>query len=141
MVASSLQRFSYLLGGDDSIVAVDPGWLAFAQENGAPQLTQQAVVGRPLWDFIVGCETQQLYKAIFERVRSDDGCLVLPFRCDSPTLRRFMTMRIARHNGSIEVVCTLDRTEPTQHLQLLNQDAPRDESRLTVCSVCLRAAR
>ena len=55
-----------------------------------------AVVGRSsTWNFIQGAETVRLYQAILRRVRSNSSRVVVPFRCDAPTLRRHMRLEIS----------------------------------------------
>jgi hypothetical protein len=70
-------------------------WLAFAGENGAPQLTASLVLDQFLWRFIQGQETVYLYKQIFGRLRAGKSPIKFPFRCDSPDCRRFMEMKLS----------------------------------------------
>ena len=139
MVNSALQHYSYSLAADDRIAAVNAEWLAFAQENGASELTQDAVLGKPLWSFVSGRETQELYAAIFRRVRCEGLVATIPFRCDSPTLRRYMLMRVSKSDDLLVLECTLTRVETTNYLRLLDRGVPRDERQLTVCSLCRHA--
>ena len=53
MLAES-RTYRYRVDAADVIVWVDSWWLAFAQENGAPELVTETVVGRHLWDFVFG---------------------------------------------------------------------------------------
>ena len=140
MVTSALATYNYTLTEDNRIASVTPRWLAFAQENGASELTEEAVVGKPLSDFVCGTSTQRLYETIYDRVRSDDLVVVLPFRCDSPTLRRDMIMRVGKQPDDILAVqCTLISTEVKRPTPVFDRNAHRDESKLTICSLCLRA--
>ena len=140
MVTSALATYNYTLAADNRIASVTPRWLAFAQENGAPELTEEAVVGQPFSNFVAGLHTQRLYESIYDRVRSDDLVVVLPFRCDSPTLQRNMIMRIGKHSrDELAVQCTLVNTEPRRHVPLLDRHALRNDLTLTICSLCLQA--
>jgi hypothetical protein len=140
MVSFSLPKYRYAVNANDAITSVSPLWLAFARENGASQLTCEAVMGRSLWDFIDGVETTRLYKAIVQRVRTSILRVMVPFRCDSPTLRRYMRLEITRQpEGSVQFDGVLERVEPTTRLNLLDPAFPRSRATLTLCSCCKRA--
>ena len=49
--------FLWAIDPEDKIIRVNEDWLAFARENEAPHLTPDAVINRPLWDFVSGGET------------------------------------------------------------------------------------
>jgi hypothetical protein len=133
-------KYRYAVDASDTIVSVSPLWLAFARENGAPELSEQAMIGRSLWDFIEGAETTRLYQAIFQRVRSTVPRVIVPFRCDSPTLRRQMRLEIHRGpENSIRLDGVLERVELTPQLNLLDPGFPRSDDLLTMCSCCKRA--
>jgi hypothetical protein len=124
----------------DTITSVSPSWLAFARENGAPELTDEAVRGHSLWDFVNGAETIELYQRILQRVRTSSLQIVVPFRCDSPTLRRFMRLEITcLPEGSVQLDGLMERAEPTERLNLLDVRFPRSCDMLTLCSCCKRA--
>lgn len=140
MVQAQLKRYGYTLDARDKIVSVDSSWLAFALENGVPELTKEAVIGKTLWQFIDGAETIELYQAVFQRVRSEQLSIVIPFRCDSPTLRRCMRLEVlSQPEGRIQLYGIVERVEPTRCLNLLDPNFPRSHDILTVCSCCLRA--
>jgi hypothetical protein len=141
MVYASLPRYRYSVDAQDVISSVSPNWLAFARENGAPELTAQAVVGHCLWDFIDGIETIRLYQAILQRVRTTAVQILVPFRCDSPTLRRYMRLEISSQpQDSVQLDGLLVRVEPTTaRVNLLDPRFPRSHDVLNVCSCCKRA--
>ncbi len=133
-------KYRYAVDASDRIVSVSQLWLAFARENGAPELSEQAVIGRSLWDFIAGDETTRLYRAIFQRVRSTTPRVVVPFRCDSPTLRRHMRLEIHRGpDDGIRLDGVLEQVELTEQLNVLDPIFPRSDNLLTMCSCCKRA--
>jgi hypothetical protein len=137
--ASSLRDTRFRLDAEARIVGVNRGWDDFARENGAPELAGDAVVGRCLWDFVTGAETRDLYEHLFHTVRQRRRTLRLPFRCDSPSLRRFMEMRIApRKAGELECVSTLLRTEARPAIPLFDAHAPRTGDFVQACSLCRR---
>ena len=73
-----------------SIVAVgENSWNSFASENGAPELSADAVVGRNLFSFIEGAQVRDQIRQILERIsHHPNWAWVLPFRCDAPERQR-----------------------------------------------------
>jgi hypothetical protein len=140
MEPNTRQTYRYELDAGDVIRAVDHWWLAFASENGAAHLNEATVVGRPLWDFISDDPTQQLYRELHERVRTMGHAIDVPFRCDSPTLRREMQLTIHRgENGVLLYESKLLKTAVQQRLPQLSHSRERSNAFLTMCSCCKRS--
>lgn len=119
------------------IVWTSANWDRFARENGAPELAGAAVRGASLWDFVSGPQTRHLYEALFARVEETQGSLRLPFRCDSPNVRRFMELRIAYlSGGELELQARLLREEARPAVRLVDPAASRRGEALVVCSFC-----
>jgi hypothetical protein len=139
MVVSASTRYCYRVDQQDTLTWVDTWWLAFARENGATDLTQESVLGRLLWDFVEGRETRRLFEAIHQRVRSSGQAVILPFRCDSPLLKRLMRLTVSSEPaGQLLYESVLVRVEPRLPLRLLDPQQPRSEAVLTLCSCCLK---
>ena len=84
----------YSIDADDRIVDVNREWTVFARENGgSPDPT--AVLGRPLWDYIVDEGNRRLYRSMVHSLRHKAAPIHIPFRCNSPTVERHMTMTFA----------------------------------------------
>ena len=81
---------SYEINAHDTITALGEEWIPFALANDAPELAH-GVVGRSLWDFIAGAATRHIYSELLTRVR-EGRHVAFPFRCDSPSLFRLMSM-------------------------------------------------
>jgi hypothetical protein len=127
----------YWLDGNDRLEAVSAAWLEFARTNSAGHLTRDAVIGRSLWDFLTGTEVRLLYQLLFRRVREDGISVVLPFRCDSPSVRRFMELGVRPGDqGGLELEGRLLRTEAREPARLLDPAEARTDDFLTVCSWC-----
>jgi len=134
------QIYRYRVDADDRLVWVDEWWLAFARENGAPELSREGVLGRLLWDFVTGDPTSRLYCEIHARVRSSGKSVILPFRCDSPSLQRHMRLTITREDaGQLLYESVLLRVEPQRRQQASDPWQPLAEGCLTMCSFCKRA--
>jgi hypothetical protein len=133
-------KYQYELDKDDKIIGVDSWWLAFAHENGIPELSVSTLVGRTIWEFIAGEPTQSLYRELHDRVRATGRPISIPFRCDSPTLQRHMRLTIHKEpQGRLLYESTLLRTQPQRHMRLLNPEFPRSSESLTMCSFCKRS--
>jgi hypothetical protein len=140
MTKPSLAKYRYRVDGNDVLVWVDSWWLAFARENGGPELTKEYVLGRSLWDFIADSGTRELYQQIHQQLRAGRQRVVLPFRCDSPTVNRHMQLTITTEpNGQLSYESVLLRAETHRKLALLDRDQRRSDAFLTVCSCCMTA--
>ncbi|QEG34809.1 hypothetical protein [Bythopirellula goksoeyrii] len=139
-MAAEIPRYRYRVDRDDLLIWVDSHWLGFAKENGATELTQEYVIGRSLWNFVGGESVCALYQQVHSRVRSNNKPVVLPFRCDTPTLIRHMRMIIhPEEGGQILYESLLTKTESQPYLGILDMSRPRSNRILTLCSCCKRA--
>lgn len=132
--------FIHTVDADGNITAVNDEWVEFACENGAPELASAAVIGRALWEFIEGRETRHISRLLLDKaIRSGKG-LTIPYRCDSPELRRFMEMEIVPvDNGFVEFRSRILKVERRAPVLLLDPHAGRSDEFLTICSWCRRA--
>lgn len=131
--------FSHTVDASGNISGVNDEWVDFAAENGAPELTKEAVAGRPIWDFMEGKETRHISRLILDKVRKTGRTITLPYRCDSPDFKRYLEMEISR--GEDEQVVFRSRVlrlEKREHAGLLDAQAVRSEKMLTICSWCRR---
>jgi hypothetical protein len=127
----------YELDHDDRIRAVSTTWLTFAQHNGASDLHPDRVIGRPIWDFVTGTDVQEVYKAIFTRVRTREQPISVPFRCDSPDCRRYMQLTVASApKDGLALSATLLREEPRDRVAVLDREASRSDELVPMCSWC-----
>lgn len=133
------RTFRYHIDSEERLTCANDEWLAFAVENNSSHLTRKSVLERPLWDFITGMETRHLYRLIFSKVKKTGMPVKIPYRCDSPELRRFMEMEIVPvKDGSVQMNCTLLRVEPRPRMDLLDPFMDRSNEFLTICSWCRR---
>jgi hypothetical protein len=134
------QTYRYCVDADDLLIEVDELWLAFARENGAPQLSAASVIGRSLWDFVEGEAIRAVYEDIHQRLRSSGKSAAFSFRCDSPRLKRHMSMSISpAENGQLVYASHILWTEPQREVLLLDADRQRTKSFLSICSCCKKA--
>lgn len=130
----------YRIGPDDRIVAVDPQFEVFARANGAPGLVH-SVIGTLLWEHLSGAGVVAIHRQFLERVRDDARTIRMPFRCDAPDRRRFMSLAIGpgEDSGTVQFEARLLRSKPRDRVTLWDVGASRDEERaLPACAWCKR---
>lgn len=91
----ALGRCIYRLDAFDRIIAVDEGWHELALSHDAPGAFAPEVLGRSIWRFVAGQETECYLNAIFFWCRRTGRSVELPYRCDTPLERRWWTMRVS----------------------------------------------
>ncbi|HEV2131118.1 MAG TPA: hypothetical protein VGR27_08445 [Longimicrobiaceae bacterium] len=132
-------RITYELDAQDRIRSTGADWDRFAAANGAPELDSRSILLTPLWHFVTGSEVQHLLRLLFERVRSRNTTVRLPFRCDSPSARRFMELTVRPLPAyALAVESRLLRTESRQYIPLLERSPRLRYGFLTMCSWCKR---
>ena len=138
-VAASPDGCVYRIDASDTITYVNPEWTRFAQANDAPDLTAAAVMRKSLWAFVSGVDTQSLYRELFRNLRAHPSELVIPFRCDSPTIIRHMslTLRSLKAAG-IECEGRVLQQEVREPVALLSKRAVRSRESIEICSLCRR---
>jgi hypothetical protein len=134
-----MEPLSYQIDGHDDITSVGDSWAAFAVSNGAPHLAAH-VVGRSLWEFVSDATTRRVYRDLLVRVRGG-RTVTFSYRCDSPSLRRFMqmTMTPRAHKGVGFDSLTL-RTESRVPPLLAATPIGQSGTLLTACGWCNRMA-
>ena len=133
------QTTIWTIDADDVITGVGGAWDEFATANGAPALCGSRVVGTPLFEFITGEETQRIYRLLIDKVRSTTDVLRVPFRCDSPEMRRHMRLEIAPADAdAIEFRSEFLDDESRPRVPLLGPDEARSRTLLVSCSFCMR---
>jgi hypothetical protein len=126
----------YRVDERDCITFVSPGWLRFTDEN-ASQLTEAAVIGQPLWRYIAGDDCRQIYRNLFLQIRQHGDTASFPFRCDSPTLRRFMEMKIRPlPRGHLQFEVQRVKDDPQPYCPLIDPKTNRSEQWVTICAWC-----
>jgi hypothetical protein len=136
---STGDSFIYRIDARDQVNFVTADWLAFAKDNEAQHLSAETVQGESLFSFIDDSETRHLYKSIIDKVRRTQASVTVPFRCDSPGLRRFMVLHISPlPHGAIQFEGRLIREEPREHVPLLDADSARNGELIVSCSWCKR---
>jgi hypothetical protein len=92
--AGNIATTHYRLDAKNRIIEVGGNWDRFAHENGADDLASDFVIGLPLRAFISGDVTKMFMDTMLTRVRLTGKPAVIPYRCDSPGIKRFMEMSL-----------------------------------------------
>jgi hypothetical protein len=130
---------TYDLDDRDRILATGGEWDRFAIANAAPELATRSVIGHPLWRFVEGEEVRHLLRLLLDQVRERNRSVSVPFRCDAPALRRFMSMSIhPLEGGVLRVESVVLRTEPRAYMPLLERSHRLLYGMLSICSWCKR---
>lgn len=129
----------YTIDGADRIIAVNAAWARFAVANGGAALLPPAILGQSLWGFLSESTTRQLYQRLLERVRSTGAVVEFPLRCDSPTARRFLRIRLTPGAGrSVQFEVHTRRVEVRPPVTLLEPDRPVTADLVRMCAWCKR---
>lgn len=129
----------YLLGPDDRIERVCPAWSDAAALRMAVRCDRDAVLSRPIWDFINGGATQRLYDGLFWHVRQTGGRVSFAHRGDCPGAIRYMkTHLIPGPGGRIHFRSELLHDQPRQREVYFCHVDYRRHPDLLHCSLCQR---
>lgn len=126
----------YRVDAEDVIVDLGEGFERFAAENGASGLAGR-VMGTAIWSQLQGEEVIHLYRDLLRACRGSGRAVEFPFRCDSPTLRRYMRMRmVAAPDGSVTFESALLREVPRDAVELPPSGGGPQDAMLVVCAWC-----
>lgn len=129
--------YRYRIDADNRIAWVSNEWLEFARDNDASELSRDRVVGQPLFSFIWGSETEYLYYLLLDQVRLRSRAVEVPFRCDSPTHRRSMSLRLRPlEKEAVSFEGRLLWEEPRTQVFLLDPAVARSDAILKICAWC-----
>ncbi|SLM32508.1 conserved hypothetical protein [Desulfamplus magnetovallimortis] len=129
--------YEYIINQENIIITTSQNFYFFAHNNEAQELVENSIIGQSLCSFIGGKETKELYRLLIERVRSEKREISIPFRCDSPTIRRFMKLHIKRLNETmVRFQGCLIKEEKRTKIDLLDITIPRNDTLLRMCSWC-----
>jgi FixJ family two-component response regulator len=122
----------------DEIVTVNDAWTTFALVNDAHELVEDRVLQRSIWDFVVDATTRQLYGDLLLRVRRGMPAR-FPFRCDSPTARRHLEMRLTPGpDDAVQFESVVLASDLRVEQLLWDRHVPRGQDLVRACSWCKR---
>lgn len=131
------RQFTYRIDGNDCINYVSKEWVDFAQENGAPELTESNVIGKSLWGFISDSDTRQIYQELLKKTRAHNTDQKIEFSCDTPGIARLMQIRMTPvGNDLIEFACVTVEEKYRTPIILLNGKSGTGTELVKMCSWC-----
>ena len=134
------QIVSYWLDPADRIVRVNLLWDLFALSNGGNhQLLSSEIQGRSVFTFITGDQTRMYLETLLQHARFLHRSVSRSYRCDSPTLKRFMSMSITPvADHLVQLDHTLLKCEPFEQPIMYHHEPDPQAQALPRCSVCTR---
>ncbi len=129
----------YRVDKEDVIVDIGGDWDEFARKNDGGQVLKTHVLGTKLYQHIKGETCRTYVWTMLDAVRKLEREIVRSYRCDSPTCKRFMTMRVTPEprNGLLlehQLVSTQAFERPLR-FAFASEGA---RGKLTRCSMCNR---
>lgn len=133
----------YWIDLSENIVDVSADWGRFALENGGRGIDSRQVLGRSLLSFVHGDVSRMFVRTLIQSARLLRRQMIRPYRCDSPTTRRYMEMRLSLDDsGLLRWEHRTVRTEPMPHALFFTVQqqgkALARPGRLVRCSMCNR---
>ncbi len=132
---NSDQTIIYRIDAQDRIVFVNDGWKQFTELNGCHDFKSEDILFQSLWDSISDETSRQIYQEILEKVRSDNS-VVFTFRCDSPSCRRLLEMRIDARGDEVQFETRVLKTEQRPAQKILDSEISRSDEIVLVCGWC-----
>lgn len=130
---------TYEVDASDRLLTTGGAWRSFALENDAPEIADDAVLGRPIWSFLAGAEIHSLYREVFAWVRTSERAFELEGRCDGPNDRRSLRLEIVpRADGRLGVASHVVEIGPRLHCPLLDRQISRSSESWEFCGICNR---
>jgi hypothetical protein len=135
----SSKVISYTVNSQDRISEVNSAWDEFAEDNDGHSIHSLDVLGTELQSCYADSETASFYDQILQQVRVTGDPTSIPFRCDSPSLKRFLKLSIyPKENGWLRLVSSPIRVQSrVADLNLLDARAvDPTQNVITMCSIC-----
>lgn len=127
----------YEVDRDNHLCGFSANWDASASDTRSVALLSSRLLGMPLLEFINGDVSAMFIETMITSARVQQKELIRPYRCDSPTHRREMRMRLQPlEDGHVRVVHELVRETPWQHPRNMRTVTRRGERKIKRCSMC-----
>lgn len=120
------------------LVSVDGGFAEFAATNGAPELQPPACLGRSVMASIADPTTAHVYRHLFDVARREERPVEVDIRCDSPTERRYLKLRIEARSRGYRIRTSATRVEQRPPQAILETHRASAGEPLRMCSWCNR---
>lgn len=127
----------YEVDRDNRLCGFSANWDVSAAEAKSASLMSSRLHGIPLLTFISGDVSAMFIETMINSARVQQKELIRPYRCDSPTHRREMRMRLQPlEEGRIRVLHELVRETAWEHPRNMRTVTRRSERKIKRCSMC-----
>lgn len=131
------ETIRYSIDQNDVIISLSTNWQSYANSNaGGEACLPENIIGNSIYKYIADFETEHFYQIMIHKIRAGGKSITFPFRCDSPSQRRKLQMRIIQIENSVVFECEVEEIEERVSVDLLRSDLPRTNDMLKVCSMC-----
>lgn len=122
---------------DNIIVCVNSAWDRFACDNDGAHLANNSVLGLNFLDSIAGKTSKNFTLALLELARRREREICFDYRCDSPSLRRFMRAHLSSDSrGAVHFSHEHLYSETFPHPVTFQTAAQRGRDTTIRCSLC-----
>lgn len=133
---------SYIIDNQYRIIKVHSNWDKFAKDNyGDISIMERNIIGKSIMEYIKGDSVKMWYESIIELAKNLKINITRPYRCDSPSKKRFMEMEIIPlENGNILINHYLIREEEMRESENkpFSFNFTDERNIITRCSICNR---
>jgi hypothetical protein len=128
----------YKVDHDDVVSEVSSGWDDFARLNNGIEACREYIIGRPIYNCIAGSEVESFYQQVFDKTRSSGVPISVPFRCDSPSDKRFLNLTVTDYGKGVlecnsKTLAVVPRAEP---IEVMLVSGGVSAAALYMCGVC-----
>lgn len=123
----------YTLSASGRILSVGPEWDANATQADTPELMSEHVIGRSLWDFVSGIETQAYLNAILFACRMDHQPFSMICRCDMPGMAQDFRFSVEPQADETLVLSTSELVTRGHAISFADDDDSIDTLRCSIC--------
>lgn len=137
------KKICYWLNSNNVICKVDDFWDQNLKDPAAPRVREAEIINRSILDFVYDDATRMFLDTILQAARLLECPISRPYRCDGPSVKRYMKMTITREkDGILCVAHEMLRTEPLESPVLFKTIKLLEASSLLCCyvrcSICNR---
>ncbi|MEL7002320.1 MAG: hypothetical protein AAFN93_06245 [Bacteroidota bacterium] len=127
---------TYWVDEKNIIVRTSHLWDSFAEDNeGGARSFSEDILGKNLFSFISGDTTKMFIETIIVRSRQLQSPLNIDYRCDSPDMKRYMTMKLTLEDDeTLRIDNILQREESMSGS--VHFSADDCNSQIIRCSLC-----
>lgn len=133
----------YEVDHENNIICLSANWDDRVLKQQTPELLSQEIMGKPLASFFLDQLTIMFVTSMLDSARLKQMSIKKPYRCDTPSLKRYMMMKVTPFdNDSVRVSHYLLKSIPWKyvtHFRASREHQPviaQPEQKVVRCSLC-----